>query len=117
MAAIGVALALLLPKREPTSNERYGALLRSMAWLYANTPVLRRRALYQALLFGAFTLFWTTTPLVLAAAPFHFRQRGIALFALAGVAGALAAPLAGMMAEDFRGPVRLLGDTWTPADR
>lgn len=29
----------------------------------------------------------------------------------------LAEALAGMMAEDFRGPVRLLGDTWTPADR
>lgn len=99
MAVIGVALLFLLPRRQPTSTERYAALLASMVWLYRDTPVLRRRAFYQALLFGAFTLFWTTAPLLLAGAPFHLSQRGIALFALAGVAGALAAPLAGMMAD------------------
>lgn len=29
----------------------------------------------------------------------------------------LAEELAEMIAEEFRGPVRMLGDTWTPADR
>lgn len=103
MALIALALAVMLPPRQPQSTARYGDLLRSMVWLYGNTPVLRRRALYQALLFGAFTLFWTTTPLVLAAAPFHFSQRGIALFALAGVAGAFAAPIAGVLADHGHG--------------
>jgi predicted MFS family arabinose efflux permease len=61
--------------------------------------VLRRCALYQAFLFGAFSLFWTTTPLLLAGPEFHLSQRGIAWFALAGVAGAVAAPVAGRIAD------------------
>lgn len=99
IAVMGLALALRLPQHRPSAREHYGAMLRSMVHLYRTTPVLRRRAYYQALLFGAFTLFWTTTPLLLAAAPLHFTQRGIAVFALAGVAGALAAPVAGMLAD------------------
>src|ERR1700730_9612732 len=56
-------------------------------------------ALFQAFLFGAFSLFWTTIPLLLAGPEFHMSQRGIALFALAGVAGAVAAPIAGRLAD------------------
>jgi predicted MFS family arabinose efflux permease len=78
---------------------RYSALLASMGLLVMTTPILRRRALYQAFLFGAFSLFWTTIPLLLAGPAFHMSQRGIALFALAGVAGAIAAPIAGRLAD------------------
>lgn len=99
MALIGIALWRALPPRRPTSDAHYFQLLASMAWLYRTTPILRRRALYQALLFGAFTLFWTTSPLFLAGPAFHLTQRGIALFALAGVAGAFSAPLAGILAD------------------
>lgn len=99
MALIGVALLRTLPPRRPVSNARYVEMLASMVQLYRTTPVLRRRAFYQALLFGAFSLFWTTSPLLLTREPFHLSQRGIALFALAGVAGALAAPLAGILAD------------------
>ncbi len=99
MALIAGALAWRLPARRPHGGAPYLVLLKSMVWLYRTTPVLRRRAFYQTMMFGAFTLFWTTSPLLLAAPPFHMSQRGIALFALAGVAGALAAPLAGRMAD------------------
>jgi predicted MFS family arabinose efflux permease len=44
-------------------------------------------------------LFWTTTPLLLAGPAFHLSQGGIALFALAGVAGAIAAPIGGRLAD------------------
>jgi predicted MFS family arabinose efflux permease len=98
MTLVGALLALL-PRRRPMANERYLRLLASMGHLYRATPVLRRRGLYQAFLFGAFSLFWTTSPLLLAGAPFHLTQSGIALFALAGIAGALAAPLAGHLAD------------------
>lgn len=98
MVAIAAVLALALPKRQPTAQVRYGALLASMVRLALTTPVLRRRALYQSCLFAAFSLFWTTTPLLLTDA-FHLTQRGIALFALAGVSGAIAAPIAGRIAD------------------
>jgi predicted MFS family arabinose efflux permease len=99
MLLVGVLLALTLPTRMPTAQLRYSDLLASMWRLMLNTPVLRRRALYHAGLFAAFSLFWTTTPLLLAGPLFHLSQGGIAWFALAGVAGAVASPIAGRVAD------------------
>jgi predicted MFS family arabinose efflux permease len=99
MGVIGIALAVSLPPLKPTAGEHYLALLGSMARLYRTTPVLQRRALYQALLFASYSLFWTTSPLLLSGPLFHLAQRGIAVFALIGVAGACAAPLAGHLAD------------------
>ncbi|MGP1615578.1 MAG: MFS transporter, partial [Pollutimonas bauzanensis] len=53
---------------------------------------------YQTCLFAAFSLFWTTVPLLLADR-FHLSQTGIALFALAGAASVFAAPIAGRIAD------------------
>jgi predicted MFS family arabinose efflux permease len=99
MVVLALVLRRTLPPRVPTARLGYGALLASMVQLARTTPVLRRRAFYQACLFGAFSLFWTTVPLVLAGPAFQFSQSGIALFALAGVAGAVAAPIAGRVAD------------------
>jgi hypothetical protein len=83
----------------PHTRLSYGALLASMAHLALHSRVLQRRALYQAGMFGAFSLFWTTTPLLLASPAFGLTQNGIALFALAGAAGAIASPIAGRLAD------------------
>jgi predicted MFS family arabinose efflux permease len=99
MLLLAMVLAWTLPLRMPAGRLRYGALLTSMAQLVRTTPVLRRRALYHAGLFAAFSLFWTTTPLLLAGPEFRLSQGEIALFALAGVAGAIAAPVAGRVAD------------------
>jgi predicted MFS family arabinose efflux permease len=99
MLALALTLRLILPVRRPAAGLSYLGLLGSMGHLVATTPVLRRRALYQVALFGVFSLFWTTVPLLLAAEPFHMSQARIGLFALAGVAGAIAAPLAGRVAD------------------
>lgn len=104
MFLLAIALARLLPRRKPSAQMTYGALLESMLQLALATPVLQRRAAYQACLFGAFSLFWTAIPLLLAG-PFHFTQNAIALFALAGAAGALAAPIAGHLADEGRSRV------------
>ena len=98
MAALALVLAVALPQRRPTAGISYGALMASMIGLAARTPTLQRRAFYQSCLFAAFSLFWTTVPLHLADA-FGYGQRGIALFALAGVSGAVAAPLSGRFAD------------------
>jgi predicted MFS family arabinose efflux permease len=104
MVVLMGVLLRALPPRRPTQRLGYGALLASMLHLARTMPVLRRRALYQFCLFGAFSLFWTTTPLLLAGPLYHLSQFGIALFALAGVAGAVSAPLAGRVAD--RGWIR-----------
>ncbi|WP_454849825.1 MFS transporter [Rhizobium binxianense] len=102
-AAIMIVLALVLranlPVRVPRTKLHYGELLASMAHLALNSRILQRRALYQAGMFGAFSLFWTTTPLLLASPAFGLTQNGIALFALAGAAGAIASPIAGRLAD------------------
>jgi predicted MFS family arabinose efflux permease len=99
MVVLSLVLSRALPQRVPKSTIGYGALLASMARIAATTPVLQRRALYHACLFAAFSLFWTTTPLLLAGPAFQLTQGGIALFALAGVAGAIATPIAGRVAD------------------
>lgn len=105
LVLLALLLALRLPSRRPEARLGYGALIRSMVRLVRDTPLLRRRALYQALMFGSFSLFWTTAPLYLASPTFGLSQGQIALFALAGVAGAIAAPLAGAAADrDLGGP-------------
>lgn len=102
-AAVLVALALILsralPPRIPQTGLSYSGLLASMARLVMTTPILRRRSLYQAFMFAAFSLFWTTTPLLLSGPEFGLSQGQIALFALAGAAGAIAAPIAGRLAD------------------
>ncbi|WP_295998110.1 MFS transporter [Rugamonas sp.] len=104
LSAIGTAtlafvLRRLLPQRQPDSGLRYPALLASMWHLLKTTPILRRRAAYQACMFGAFSLFWTTVSLVLTDRYFHLSQSGVAIFALVGVAGAIASPVAGRLAD------------------
>ncbi|MEI0738751.1 MFS transporter [Paenibacillus sp. JTLBN-2024] len=54
---------------------------------------------YHACVFATFSLFWTTVPFLLTGPMFHFSQKAIALFALAGIAGAVAAPVAGRLAD------------------
>ncbi|WP_113371325.1 MFS transporter [Rhizobium sp. SYY.PMSO] len=99
MVGLIVILRVVLPTRVPHTRLHYGQLLSSMGHLALHTPVLQRRALYQACMFGAFSLFWTTTPLLLASPAFGLTQNGIALFALAGAAGAVASPIAGRVAD------------------
>lgn len=100
MVLLGLALFKFLPPRQPANqNLKYSNLIGSMAQLFLRTPILRRRAVYQAFMFAAFCLFWTATPLLLAGPEFHLSQTAIALFALAGVAGAIVAPLAGRFAD------------------
>ncbi|KJV09437.1 MFS transporter [Elstera litoralis] len=99
MVGLALVLAKNLPRRAPQSSLRYGDLLASLANLALRTPILQRRALYQAALFGAFSLFWTVTPLLLAGPAFNLSQSEIALFALAGAAGTVAAPIAGRLAD------------------
>jgi predicted MFS family arabinose efflux permease len=99
VALLAFVLRARLPQRVPESTLPYGRLIGSMWQLLRTTPVLRRRAAYHAAMFASFSLFWTVTPLVLAGSSFHLSQTGIAIFALVGMAGAVASPIAGKLAD------------------
>ena len=110
MVVLAAVLARNLPRRVPKTDLGYLALIGSMGRLLTTQKVLQRRAAYQAFQFSAFSLFWTVTPLYLASPAFGLTQTGIALFALAGVAGAIASPIAGRLADrGFSGPATAFG--------
>ncbi|MGC9271152.1 MFS transporter [Acidiphilium sp.] len=98
IAGLVVVLRRKLPHVAPKARERYGALILSMLRLFVTEPTLRRRAAYQCAAFGVFSLYWTAVPIYLTE-QFHYTQLGIAVFALVGAAGAIAAPIAGRLAD------------------
>jgi predicted MFS family arabinose efflux permease len=99
IVVLSFALARSMPSLPPRQRMAYPALLSSLAALWRTEPLLRERALSVALCFGAFSAFWGMVALRLAAAPFGLHANGIALFALAGVSGAISAPLAGRLGD------------------
>lgn len=111
VAAVSIALMTLalragLPRFAPTTQLPYGALLASLGALWRKYPALRRAALAQGLISVGFSAFWSTLAVMLHGAPFHLGASAAGAFGLAGAAGALAAPLAGRMA-DKSGPERV----------
>jgi predicted MFS family arabinose efflux permease len=107
IACLAVLCSARLPSVAPSTQERYGALLRSLVTLTRNFSALRRATLAQALLSFAFSAFWSTLALALAGPPHHLGSTSAGLFGLAGAAGAAVAPFAGALA-DRRGPEAVL---------
>ncbi|ELI8021605.1 MFS transporter [Yersinia enterocolitica] len=113
-AALSVIIITLviwrsLPRVPATSALSYPALLASMSHLWLQFKDLRRAALSQGLLSVGFSAFWSTLAVMLQDT-YHLGSAVAGAFGLAGAAGALAAPLAGSLA-DRRGPqvVTLIG--------
>ena len=98
MAVISVVLLMTIPKRQPDHSASYGQLLRSLGTLLREQPLLRQRAFYQGCMFATFSLFWTAAPLELVR-NHGLSQTQIAIFALVGAIGAIAAPIAGRLAD------------------
>lgn len=96
-----------LPAFAPASRLPYSALLGSLGTLWRQHPELRRSAITQGLMYMGFSAFWSTLAIMLHEAPFHLGAGSAGAFGLAGAAGALAAPLAGRIA-DRRGPARVV---------
>ncbi|QEL26422.1 MFS transporter [Bosea sp. F3-2] len=104
------AVMLALPRSEPDSQLGYGRLLGSIADLWREFPQLRKAATTQALIFAAFTVFWTVLAFRLQEPAFGLGADIAGLFGIVGAVGIFAAPLAGRFA-DSRGaaPVVALG--------
>jgi predicted MFS family arabinose efflux permease len=103
IAAFAAVAARALPRFKPTTRLSYGALLASSGQLWKRHGALRRAALAQGLLAVGFSAFWSTLAVMLHASAWQLGSAAAGAFGLAGAAGALAAPLAGRLA-DTRGP-------------
>lgn len=97
---LGLAIALQrgLPKMPPASPMPYGELLQSMVTLTRRYPALRTAAATQLLLAIGFSAFWSTLAVMLHDS-MNLGSAAAGAFGLAGAAGALAAPLAGRIAD------------------
>lgn len=94
-------LARVLPRHQsrPMAGSSYAKLLRSTVTLFVQEPVLRERAVFAALIFASFSVFWTSIVLPLAAPPLSLSHTTIGMLGIAGVAGALAARNSGRLAD------------------
>jgi predicted MFS family arabinose efflux permease len=99
MVVLTLALARLLPHAPPERSVRYPELLASLWTLVRREPELRQASLIGAMGFGAFSVFWTTLAFFLETPPYHWGAEGAGLFGLVGLAGALAAPVVGRVAD------------------
>jgi len=103
ISGLGIVAARRLPDFAPTTDLSYAALLGSLGSLWKRHAGLRRAALAQGLLSASFSAFWSTLAVMLHQAPFGYGSAVAGTFGLAGAIGALAAPIAGGIA-DRKGP-------------
>jgi predicted MFS family arabinose efflux permease len=130
MLLIAILLRRALPRLTPADPMPYREALRSVFALIAAEPVLRQRMALAVAQMANFTMLWTALAFLLGGEPYHYGEALIGLFGLAGVAGALIAPVAGRLADRGRGRLALTlflaailaswgllaaGETWLPA--
>ena len=104
MVALSWVLLRLLPEWRADHRASYAGTLASVWQLVRTEPRLRRQALAQATMFGAFTAYWTAIAYELID-DHGFSQGEIAVFALVGAGGAAAAPIAGRIADKGYGDI------------
>lgn len=98
IAFIGVLMWSVLPRFATHSTLSYPALMKSVAHLWQRYPALRRAAFAQGFLSVAFSAFWSTLAVMLLE-KYQLGSAVAGTFGIAGAAGALAAPLAGGLAD------------------
>ncbi|MFL0166627.1 MFS transporter [Candidatus Clostridium helianthi] len=99
MFALMLILRKLIPLCDPISDIKYSELLKSMIHLIKTEPILRESSLNGALMFSAFSAFWTSLIFLLESSHYSMGAEAAGLLGLVGVSGALAAPLVGKVAD------------------
>lgn len=89
----------LLPICKPTSKIKYLKLLKSTISLIKTEPILREASINGALMFAAFSAFWTSLIFLLESSHYNMGAEAAGLFGLVGISGALAAPIVGKLAD------------------
>jgi predicted MFS family arabinose efflux permease len=93
-----------VPSVEQGHRASYPALMRSTASLVRTQPILVLCTLAHGWVGFTFSAFWTVLSFHLGGAPFHLSPTKIGAFALAGLAGAAMAPVAGRLSDRY-GPI------------
>jgi predicted MFS family arabinose efflux permease len=101
MLLLAGLVQFFLPRSEPTADLSYLGLLRSIAELVREHRALRESTLLGAVLFSAFSAFWTTLVFLLETPPFHYGSQAAGLFGLIGAAGAAGAPWVGRLTDRY----------------
>jgi len=101
MLALAGLIRAGLPASKPDLKLSWPSLIASTAALIRTQPVLRDAALLSAILFCAFSAFWTTLVFFLQTPPYHYGSGVAGLFGLVGVAGAICAPFVGRFADRY----------------
>jgi len=102
MGIMWFVLRASLPHRAPTLRLSYARLMHSMWDLLIAQPKLWTASAVSALTFASFAGFWTTLSFLMKV-KFDRGAKEAGMFGIIGVAGALAAPIAGKL-SDKRGP-------------
>lgn len=97
--ALFVVLHRVLPRTRPAVSLPYSSALWSLNELWRSYPQLRTSSVIGALLFAAFSVFWSTLAFHLAGPPFGYGPQVAGLFGLLGAAGAASAPVTGQMTD------------------
>jgi predicted MFS family arabinose efflux permease len=103
-AVLSLVMAALLSRVLPSDVRQatpssYLNLLRSIATLFREEPILRIRGFLALLIFATFNVLWAPLALPLSAPPFFLSHTAIGAFGLAGAAGAVGASRAGRLAD------------------
>lgn len=99
MISLIIILRKMIPLSKPTSKIKYTKLLKSMIDLLRTETVLRQASINGALMFAAFSAFWTSLIFLLESSHYNMGAEAAGLLGLVGVVGALAAPLVGKLSD------------------
>ncbi|WP_286909995.1 MFS transporter [Clostridium sp. UBA1652] len=99
MIILTLVLRKVIPVTNPVSEVEYFDLLKSLPKLIKEEPILREASLNGALMFAAFSAFWTALTFLLESPHYNMGSQAAGLIGLVGIVGALAAPLVGKLAD------------------
>ncbi len=102
MAVLGVVLYYKLPKTISDEKLSYGRLIKSLLTITLKYKKLRIAALTGAMMFGAFSVFWTTLTFLLESPQFGMNSNQIGMFGLVGVVGAFGARFIGGLNDKIK---------------
>ncbi|EDK32756.1 MFS transporter [Clostridium kluyveri] len=99
MIILYIAVVRFLPKSEPLSRESYKNILISLKDIIKKESLLREASLSGAMMFGAFSIFWTTIIFFLESPSYNMGSKTAGLFSLIGISGVVAAPIIGSFSD------------------